>query len=133
ELIIEDTGAEVPVGVAAVQSLLAREPVAIAGVTTSGLAFPLVPFIEEAGIPMIHGAQNPDLAADAEGNAWMFRVRTEDRLTARSMYEVAVAEFDFSSPAIIHSDEPVGNGFRDQLTELLEENGYELATVETHD
>ena len=133
ELVIEDTGDEAPTGIAASQRVLARDPVALLGITVSFLANPLVDLIDEAGIPMLHGAQAPTLTPDEEGSEWYFRVRTQDDLTARSVFEAGSERVDFSAPAIIHSNDPVGTGYENSLRRLLEDNDHELVAVESHD
>ena len=133
ELVIEDTGEDAPTGISASQRVLAQDPVALLGITVSFLANPLVDLIDEAGIPMLHGAQAPTLTPDDEGSEWYFRVRTQDDLTARSVFEAGMERVDFSAPAIMHSNDPVGTGYEQSLRRLLEENGFELAAVESHD
>jgi branched-chain amino acid transport system substrate-binding protein len=133
ELQVEDAGADASSGVAATQRALTRDPVAVLGHQYSFMVFPLIPVIESAEIPMVHGAQTAELVVSEEGIDWFTRIRTNDRLFARSMAQLAIDELDMERPAIFHGTDPVSLGFVEQMERLLEERGVEPVTVEAHD
>ena len=133
EVIFEDAGDEASTGVAATQRALARDPAAILGHQYSFQVFPLLDVIEDAQVPFLHGAQTLELDLDKDGNEWMFRVRTNDELSARSLVELATEEIGAERPAIHHGTDPVSVGFREQAEALLEEIGMEPVVTESHD
>ena len=133
EVIFEDAGDEGSTGVAATQRALGRDPVAILGHQYSFQVFPLLDVIEDAQVPFLHGAQTLELDLDQDGNEWMYRVRTNDELSARSLVELASEELGAERPAIHHGTDPVSVGFREQAEGLLAEVGLDPVVVESHD
>lgn len=133
EPIFEDAGSEAATGVAATQRALGQDPVAVLGHQYSFMVFPLVPVIEDAGIPFIHGAQTVELEPSLEGSEWYFRIRTSDALSADSLVALAVDELGAERPAIHHGTDPVSAGFREQVVEQLAAEGIEPVATESHD
>jgi branched-chain amino acid transport system substrate-binding protein len=114
---IEDTGSEQAGAVNAFNRMAAKKPVAIFNTCISGYTMAQLPDIEKAQIPTYCFADAPDISA--QGNQWILRPSTPDKVTPSMAVKFAVEEVGGTKVAILYVNNDFGQVWDKYMIEWL--------------
>lgn len=130
---IEDTQGKNTRAVNAVKKLIKKDKVcAIIGPSRSGTSLAAIPVVEKAGVPMLSLAAAAKITNPPEERRWTFKMGQNDSDAVRKIYDHITAR-GFSKVGIMTGTTGFGAAGREQLKELAEGYGIEIAADETYD
>lgn len=109
--------------------LMTKKPVAIVGPILTSEVAPLVKLADAAGIPVLHAAVTQSLDAHRQGSPWFFRVAATDAASYTSLVKYAVSTLHIKRPAIITSQDELGQSYQTEITQDLSQYGLKPVIV----
>lgn len=126
-VINEDTGADDETALNAFNRITSENPAAVIGFPVSTQGFAVMTQVDRAGIPVMMGGTNANLAA---GSDWVFSMTSHDGITTRAAAEFASADLGFEKVAILRESGELGSGASEVLHEAADEFGFEIVDEE---